>query len=174
MTTYWVVSNNSGQYSIVSTQTGSAQDTAFTAGNEYNGQFVIDNNGFPSLAKAKAAIPAIAAHENVSPSVFTYLGKLIINGKASPAPGASPVSALGATAAGVQTVENAASSLYAPFAEFIGRLENAKTWERIGEFVIGIVLIAVGLTKLTGSGQVIGNAVKLTPQGKVASKIGLL
>ena len=39
----------------------------------------------------------------------------------------------------------------AAIGDFFGRLTSANLWERVGEVVLGIILIAVGLAKLTGA-----------------------
>jgi hypothetical protein len=42
-------------------------------------------------------------------------------------------------------------------------LFQANLWLRVGEFIIGLALIGVGLAKLTGTDNVISNAVKKMP-----------
>jgi hypothetical protein len=111
------------------------------------------NGPYATQALANAAIPAIQ--------------------KAHPAPG--ELSQLYDSDTGQpQSANSAALPSLANLESFLAALGSAHLWERVGEFAIGIVLIAVGLVKLTGSGTVVGNVARLTPQGKVASKIGLL
>lgn len=47
--------------------------------------------------------------------------------------------------------------------QFLSQLTNANLWLRIGEFVLGLALIGVGLAKLTGTENVISNTAKKVP-----------
>lgn len=46
-------------------------------------------------------------------------------------------------------------------ATFLGNLTNANTWIRVAEAALGLVLIAVGVGRITGASKVLGGAVKL-------------
>lgn len=45
-------------------------------------------------------------------------------------------------------------------ADFLGRLTEASTWERVGTVVIGVVLLAVGLARITGTQNAVSSIVK--------------
>lgn len=44
--------------------------------------------------------------------------------------------------------------------DFLGRLTQANTWIRAGEVVLGIVLIGIGLARITGAQNLVSQAVK--------------
>jgi hypothetical protein len=52
--------------------------------------------------------------------------------------------------------------------DFFAKLGQPNLWIRIGEALLGIVLIGVGLAHLTGVDNVINKAVGATPVGRVA------
>lgn len=48
----------------------------------------------------------------------------------------------------------------AAIGEFFGNLANANTWVRVGEAVLGLILLAVGVARITHAQNVISTAVK--------------
>jgi hypothetical protein len=50
--------------------------------------------------------------------------------------------------------------VFAGLSDFFGRLTEANTWLRAGEIAIGIVLIGIGVAKLTGTTNLVAKAVK--------------
>lgn len=46
---------------------------------------------------------------------------------------------------------------------FLGILENKALWLRVGEVLLGIVLVGVGLAKITHAGNIVSKAVKVIP-----------
>jgi hypothetical protein len=92
---------------------------------------------YPTKAAAVAAIPGIQA--------------------AHPAPGALSQAA---AAAG-------AGSPIADVTSFLSRLTALNTWIRVGEFVLGALLLIAGALHLSGQSADLRDIAKLTPIGKV-------
>lgn len=92
---------------------------------------------YPTQAEAQAALVSeqknVANQKNADPT-NPFAGKDLIPGVPNPLnPIAAPLT--GITAIG----------------DFFQRLTQANTWIRIGEVVIGILLIAVGISKISGA-----------------------
>lgn len=47
-----------------------------------------------------------------------------------------------------------------PVNDFLGRLSQASTWIRVGEAVLGLILLGVGLARITGVQNVVSQVVK--------------
>jgi NADH dehydrogenase FAD-containing subunit len=48
----------------------------------------------------------------------------------------------------------------AAIGDFFGRLTEASTWIRIGEAVLGLILIAIGLARITGTANAVASIAK--------------
>lgn len=72
-----------------------------------------------------------------------------------PNPNTNPIVDAGVNAAG--------SVIDQVGAGFLGILENKALWLRVGEVLLGIVLVGVGLAKITHAGNVVSKAVKVIP-----------
>lgn len=44
--------------------------------------------------------------------------------------------------------------------DFVGRLSEASTWLRVGEVLLGIVLLAIGVARITGASNAVSSIVK--------------
>ena len=67
--------------------------------------------------------------------------------------------ALGATATGIQTA-SILPGWTNPLTTLLSNLANANTWVRVGEVVLGLILLAVGAARLTHAPNLISTAVK--------------
>ena len=47
--------------------------------------------------------------------------------------------------------------------DFFSKLGQANTWIRVGEALLGIILIGIGLARITGAQNLISKAVKAAP-----------
>lgn len=106
------------------------------------GQFQIVGNqsGYPNQLEAQNA----ANQWNGQSSHPPVPGSSASNNPATFIPGASAVETVG---------------------QFLGKLGEPSLWLRVGEFVLGLALIAVGLAKLTGVENVISNTARKIPIG---------
>lgn len=67
---------------------------------------------------------------------------------------------VGATAVGsVGGIGNPLTGL-AAIGDFFGRLSEANTWLRVGEVLIGIILLGIGVARITGAQNIVSTAVK--------------
>jgi hypothetical protein len=78
----------------------------------------------------------------------------------------SEITALGASTAAVETGIQTASILPSwstGLATLLGDLESPKTWLRIAEGILGIVLIGTAISHMTGAGSAVGSAARKIP-----------
>jgi hypothetical protein len=94
------------------------------------------NGPYPNQAAANAAIPAIQAKH--------------------PAPGAIQQ----ITAGSQNTAANGGGFNPTAITDFLGRLTDANLWLRVGEFLLGALLIFSGAMKLSGANADIGSIAK--------------
>ena len=160
---------------IIHVQQGSPADNSLQGGGNqhitYNGQDYARRFGpFATEAQAKKAAPV---------GVLGLAGAVvggIIGGVASGDTGTSPVitvpttSAAGSTAAGSSATGNPLSGL-AAIGDFFNRLTDAHTWVRVGEVLLGVILLAIGVAKISGTGNAVTKALGATPQGAAAKAI---
>lgn len=121
----------------VSYPPGSPGDKAMRSGQAYNdpnlGQSVVKWQGpFPSEAAAKTA----QAPKQQSPNPVSDLATAAENASGGPLSG---LAAIGA---------------------FFNKLGQGSTWIRVGEVMLGLILLAVGAARITGTQNVISSAVK--------------
>lgn len=90
--------------------------------------------------------------ENAQPGVATAPGSSNPNSGDLPTDGASP----GTINANPSQIPNPLTAI----GDFFGRLEEGSTWIRIGEVLLGIVLIALGVAKMTNAVPVATNIAK--------------
>lgn len=107
--------------------------------------------GFHGYA-TKAQADANANSVNVFQGML--LDSLHIAHITNPLPGGalSHVPVIGGISTGIETIGG-----------FLGKLGEANTWLRIGEFLLGVILIGVGVAKLTGTDNFISNAASRIP-----------
>ena len=158
--TWWVVADaSSGQYSVVSTETGTAEDAAFQAGQESGGLVVVDNSGFPTRAAALAAVPGIAKFEGTAPGLWSSLVGAATGGAAQAA-AAGVQTAVPATGA---TVSNPFTDVAHALTAFYDTVTDGKLWRSLGWLLLGVALM------LTGIGLLIGPAAaRRSPAGVAA------
>lgn len=101
------------------------------------------------------------AQAEIGPAIGGTIAKGI-GGISSKIPGA-----LQAAGQGIGQVPGAKAIGQLSLSDFLGRLSQASTWIRVGEVLLGLALIIVGLAKLTGTGEIAKQA------AKVAAKTGL-
>jgi hypothetical protein len=94
-----------------------------------------------------------------SPQVNDTIGKQAAAWAGVPFAGSTSNPTIGK---GLNAVTGGASGAITSTAQFLGKLGEAHTWVRIGEFVIGLALFIVGLAAAAGH----------TKAGKTAAKIG--
>lgn len=94
----------------------------------------------------EAQNPSAAPHD-----IAVAVADLLLSSAVGSAIGQGAGEAAGAVAASATGIETAQylPSWAVPFADFLGVLENGNTWLRIAEGILGVVLIAVGLARLT-------------------------
>lgn len=88
--------------------------------------------GAQAAAEAKKEFPA---------------GKMPSYAPVTPASVASQAVGTASASLGLPGIASALASV----ASFVGRLTQAHTWERIGEALLGVILIAVGIAHMTGA-----------------------
>jgi hypothetical protein len=127
---------------------GSAAGTAYAAWNAKNpaGDAYANAQSYMVMVATQGLAKAIA-------SVGTFVGSSVPTAVADAASGSTLVKGTGA-------IENALTAI----PDFISRLTSANLWERIGEVVLGLILVAVGVAHIT-------HAVPLAT--KVAKTVGV-
>jgi hypothetical protein len=112
---------------------GAAAGTAYASWNAKNpANSAYDNaQAFMVMVATQGLAKGIAA-------VGTFVGSSLPNAAAGALAGTTLVKGTGA-------LENSLTAV----ADFISRLTSANLWERIGEVVIGLILVAVGVAHIT-------------------------
>jgi hypothetical protein len=111
--------------------------------NQYSGSL----NRVPTIGEAPYLIPGTGWHELHIPYSSTR-DQAIADAKKEYPNGATP---------GGSLVGNAAQDI-------IGGVNAGSVLLRVGEVILGIVLIAVGVAKLTGTSNIISTALKVAPK----------
>lgn len=151
---------------IISLQIGSADDKSLSGGQggflgigtsgpgaiTYNGQQYIAFMGpFPTKQAAESAKP---------PSGIGAIGA-IIAGSLGAASTLNPLLAgAAATANAAQSAGTATGTAVPGLSDFFNNLTQANTWLRVAEGILGIMLIAVAIGKMTGTDNLISSTIK--------------
>lgn len=75
----------------------------------------------------------------------------------------SQESGLGPAAAAAAKAAASAAATATGTTGLVSRLEQGSTWVRVGEVLLGVLLIGIGLAHLTGAQNLISKAVKAAP-----------
>lgn len=138
---------------IINVDKGSPEDTAIanlqnvTIGGQSFKRF---EGPFATQQQAQKASP---------PAGLQFIGTtvgIIGTAAATSAGGGLPGTSLGNPLSGIQAV-----------GDFFARLTDLNTWIRVGEFVLGALLLIAGALRLSGAPADLRDIAKLTPVGKV-------
>jgi len=132
--------------------------------NSYTGKLVHEDPPAPGYYVYQAALKTGTGwHEvNVPPDATQAQARAAANAIAGGAPAQAPNASIGDLAGNIPATA-ASKATGVPIAnveEFLSRLTSANLWLRVGEFILGALLILSGTLKLTNHGGDIGDIVK--------------